>query len=96
MRNNDYLSPLTIDEREEFYDIRLKLSGACKWRFRVYWEDNMLVICGDKDKKNDAQEIDGCLQAFKRIIVLPAKIKSKESINYNFINSILKFKLYKK
>ncbi|WP_299679388.1 Hsp20 family protein [uncultured Tenacibaculum sp.] len=98
LRNNDYLPPLTIIENKDDYSIKLIFSGSCKWMFRVYWEDDLVVICGqrentNKDKPKPPIKV---IQAFKRIIVIPKNLEKTEEIHYQFTNCSLSFKLYKK
>ena len=96
LRNNDYLPPLTIEEIDEYYSVKLIFSGSCKWMFRVYWEDDLLVICGQRQNNNKVQHKQiKIIQAFKRIIVIPKDIKMNTEIDYEFTNCSLSFKLLK-
>ncbi|WP_442266494.1 hypothetical protein ACSIGC_01935 [Tenacibaculum sp. ZS6-P6] len=96
LRNNDYLPPLTVKEYKHVFSLKLVFTGSCKWRFRVYWEDNLLVICGEKEKNKTSLNQIRPIQAFKRIIIVPKNIKLNNKIDYEFTSCQLKFKLLKK
>ncbi|WP_299679391.1 Hsp20/alpha crystallin family protein [uncultured Tenacibaculum sp.] len=95
LRNNDYLPPLSINETEENYSVKLTFSNSLKWKIRVFWEDNMLAICGERQVQKGQSRRSKIAQAFKRIIVLPENIISNDGINYEFINCQLRFNLDK-
>ncbi|WP_299709464.1 hypothetical protein [uncultured Tenacibaculum sp.] len=97
LRNNDYLPPLCIQEIDEYYLVKLIFSGpCCKWMFRVYWEDDLLVICGQRQNNSEEQPKQiKTIQAFKRIIIIPSGIKIEDKIDFEFKNCNLIFKLFK-
>lgn len=98
----DGLMPaMNVKEREEDYEVEFAAPGFTKKDFEITLEDNMLKVCGEKERKSEEKEEDYTRRefsynSFKRSLQLPNTIDAKKDIKASYKDGILKLNLLKK
>ncbi|MBT8324836.1 MAG: Hsp20/alpha crystallin family protein [Winogradskyella sp.] len=98
----DGLMPaMNVKEREEDYEVEFAAPGFTKKDFEITLEDNMLKVCGEKERKSQEKEEDYTRRefsysSFKRSLQLPNTIDANKDIKASYKDGILKLNLLKK
>ncbi|MBC3846648.1 Hsp20/alpha crystallin family protein [Winogradskyella echinorum] len=98
----DSLMPaMNVKEHEDDFEIEFAAPGFSKKDFEVTIEDNMLKVCGEKqkeseEKKEDYTRREFSYNSFKRSLKLPKTVNTDQDVMASYENGILKLNLQKK
>lgn len=98
----DSLMPaMNVKEHEDDFEIEFAAPGFSKKDFEVTIEDNMLKVCGEKqkeseEKKEDYTRREFSYNSFKRSLKLPKTVNTDQDVIASYENGILKLNLQKK
>lgn len=99
---DDSLMPaMNVKEHEQDFEIEFAAPGFSKKDFEVTIDDNMLNICGEKQKDTEEKEGDYTRRefsynSFKKSLRLPKTVNTEQDVKASYKNGILKLNLKKK
>lgn len=105
--NNDFfeedglMPAMNVKEHANDYEVEFAAPGFNKKDFEITIEDNMLMVCGEKEKKSEEKEEgytrkEFSYNSFKRTLQLPKTVDAKKDIKALYKDGILKLNLLKK
>ena len=104
--NNDFLDEdslmpaMNVKEHDKDFEIEFAAPGFSKKDFEVTIDDNMLNVCGEKQKETEEKEEDYTRRefsynSFKRSLKLPKSVNTDQDVKASYKNGILKLNLQK-
>jgi HSP20 family protein len=97
----DSLMPaMNVKEHDKDFEIEFAAPGFSKKDFEVTIDDNMLNVCGEKQKETEEKEEDYTRKefsynSFKRSLKLPKTVQTDQEVKATYKNGILKLHLQK-
>ena len=98
----DSLMPaMNVKEHDNDFEIEFAAPGFSKKDFEVTIDDNMLNVCGEKQKEEEEKEKgytrkEFSYNSFRRSLKLPNTVNTGKNVKATYINGILKLNLQKK
>jgi len=98
----DSLMPaMNVKEHDKDFDIEFAAPGFSKKDFKVTIDNNILNVCGEKQKEEEEKEEgytrkEFSYNSFKRSLKLPDTVNANQDVKAMYKNGILKLHLLKK
>lgn len=98
---DDSLMPaMNVKEHKKDFEIEFAAPGFDKKDFEVSIEEDILHVCGEKEKEDEQKEDDFSrkefsYKSFQRSMMLPNSVDLNQEIKASYNNGILKVKLLK-
>ncbi len=95
------LPAMNVKEHDEGFDIEFVAPGFTKKDFEVTIDEDVLHICGEKEKESEETEEaytrkEFSYNSFERSLKLPKSVNTDQEVKATYKNGILKLNLLKK
>jgi HSP20 family protein len=97
---NSLMPAMNVKEHSKDYEIEFAAPGFSKNDFEVTIDDNILNVCGKKEKETEEKDEDYTRKefsynSFKRSLKLPTSVNTDQDVKATYKNGILKLNLQK-